>query len=201
MLLTGITAGEGLGFSRAMLFLLDGAATVLQGDISIGGCTLQESVNTWAYLKVLLQNVSEIDALPALLDSVSGSAKSGARPHNPAAGTSLTELLRQISLPALEFGGAVSETLRTGTPHNVAALHPDPLRRVLPPRSDETVEPYSFACMPLRWKGADYGVLVVDNRFLTSERDAISEESIDALRPFAELIALVLETYVLRARN
>jgi GAF domain-containing protein len=48
LILTGVTAGEGLGYSRAMLFLLDEDAELLRGSLAVGAQTQEEAERFWA---------------------------------------------------------------------------------------------------------------------------------------------------------
>src|SRR5207302_342791 len=50
LLLTGITARQGLGFSRAMLFLLNHRETRLEGVMAVGARTGQEANAVWRNL-------------------------------------------------------------------------------------------------------------------------------------------------------
>lgn len=46
-ILYGITSGAGLGFNRAMLFLLDGKKNALVGEMAVGPDSLEEAIEIW----------------------------------------------------------------------------------------------------------------------------------------------------------
>ncbi len=51
LFLTGITAGDGLGFSRAMLFLVDEGGRALRGQSALGAVTRPEAEKVWQQLE------------------------------------------------------------------------------------------------------------------------------------------------------
>jgi len=81
----------------------------------------------------------------------------------------------------------------------VEDAQPDPFRETIEQVTRQGDTGRAFICAPLVARAKTIGALVVDNRFLTSERD-IDESIIDCLEAFASLIAMSIENARLRAR-
>ena len=71
MVLTVVTMGDGLGFNRAILFLVDESANMLQGKMAVGPANPEEAKNIWLAMegKSLGAIIEEIESGPMLFDS------------------------------------------------------------------------------------------------------------------------------------
>jgi signal transduction histidine kinase len=60
IILIGVTAGQGLGFNRAFLLLLNPAGTILEGKIAIGPSNPEEAQRIWSSLSEKDQSLEEV---------------------------------------------------------------------------------------------------------------------------------------------
>ena len=60
IILIGVTAGQGLGFNRAFLLLLNPAGTILEGKIAIGPSNPEEAQRIWKSLSDKDQSLEEV---------------------------------------------------------------------------------------------------------------------------------------------
>jgi signal transduction histidine kinase len=60
IVLIGVTAGQGLGFNRAFLLLLNQTGTMLEGKIAIGPSNPEEAKRIWDSLSVREQSLEEV---------------------------------------------------------------------------------------------------------------------------------------------
>ena len=194
LFLTGITAGSGLGFSRAMLFFVhDGR---LRGEVAIGAVTEQQAQEVWdgfegaealstAGLDRLLQDAEE---------SSSESTEGQEREESP-----FTRAIRQLSV-AIEGAAERLRNAWLGETVLVKYNQDDPLRAMLAEVTEPTDVKHAFAAVPLVGKLSGLiGVLIVDNRFLLQER-TIDAEDIAGLEAFAGLLALSIDNVRLQQR-
>jgi GAF domain-containing protein len=195
--LTGVTAGVGLGFSRAMLFLTDNGGTSLHGELAIGAVSRSEAEAVWEGLQSKgSASTSDLDLLLKQAEQTSDDLRAGRITEHPP----LSSSIRQVSLLIDESAGAVAECLQRAETVAVAAGRPDPFRKVIRRFTVPDDLDQAFACVPLIGKQTrGIGVLVVDNRFLFKER-TIDAEDIAGLEAFAGLLALSIENANLQKR-
>ena len=190
MLLTGVTAGEGLGLSRAMLFLTDGSE--LRGAMAIGAQTRQEAEATWQRL-----DQEPPKSLAVLLDDV---AERSAYIRDGGDDCPLSIAVQRVSIPLNESAGAPAICAIKGKPVPVADDQGDSFRKVLE-RVSHKDRGHAFMCVPLIGKGEEksqsIGVLVCDNRFLLNERE-IDPECVRGIEAFAAVAAMSIENDRLR---
>jgi GAF domain-containing protein len=199
LLLTGVTAGEGLGFSRAMLFLTDDTGTRLQGKMAIGEQTREGAEATWERLDEDADSLRARgeDVLTSLLDQAeefSIAVREGRERDWP-----LSTAVQSISIPIEESGGALSVCMLEGKSIIVKDAQPDPFRKIIEQISQPDDTGRAFACAPLVGKEGVIGTLVADNRFLLGERE-IEEEKISSLEAFAGVTAMSIENARLQER-
>jgi GAF domain-containing protein len=198
LLLTGVTAGEGLEFSRAMLFLADNEMTKLQGKMAIGAQTREEAESIW---KRLDEEVNSLGAreniLPSLLDQAE--EFSIAVMEEEERDWPLSTAMQSVCIPIERDAGALSVCLQKGDPVIVEDAQPDPFRETIEQITQPGDMGRAFVCVPLLGKGGPTGALVVDNRFLMSERE-IDEDAIDCLEAFAGVMAMSIENARLQTR-
>ncbi len=60
IILIGVTAGQGLGFNRAFLLLLNQTGTMLEGKMAIGPSNPEEAKRIWDSLKAQKQSLEEV---------------------------------------------------------------------------------------------------------------------------------------------
>ncbi|MGA2148671.1 MAG: GAF domain-containing protein [Bryobacteraceae bacterium] len=177
IILTGITAGESLGFSRAMLFERAEGADVLRGRSAIGETTLPRARDAWEGIG---SRSVEQAIQTAILHFQSGAA----------AGNPLIQAVRGMEIPLTDSSGAIAECVLS--PSNqyryVKQNEPDRLRDLI--ATDYSVP---FACIPLVGRKGNLGALVVDNRFQPGETEQLSPEMIGRVAAYAELAAMSIE--------
>ena len=195
--LTGITAGEGLGFSRAMLFLADKEGHTLCGRLAIGPVTRQEAEEVWdRFEQGQASSTRDLDSLLRQAERFSDEITEGrVVQYSP-----LSSAIEHVSFPIEPSAGAGASCLLNGETVAIEFNHPDPFREVLGQLTKPNDVEHAFAAVPLIGKHTGrIGVLVVDNRFLWTERE-IDAEDIAGLEAFAGLLALSIENARLRQR-
>jgi len=188
--LTGITAGAGLAFSRAMLFLGDPEGGVLRGQLAIGSVSQQTAQTLWDKFEQGGSSSSlDLESFLQAAEEVSDeNQEADIRESSP-----LERAIRQVSFPVDHLAGAAAECLLQGKTVTVAFGQDDAFRNVLAPLTQPHDVPHAFAAVPLVGKSmGPIGVLVVDNRFLWKERE-VEAEDIVALEAFARLMSLSIE--------
>jgi PAS domain S-box-containing protein len=179
--LTGITAGYGLGFNRAALLLLDDGGEILEGTRAIGHVSKGLAEKDWDQ-----HQASNPDTFPAYLKSL----KAGSIPSTP-----LAKWVKGFRLPvATEKSGYFKHAVRDREwslipPSELKKLPREFLRGFMP--STELV------IIPLHTREKSVGVLVADNKFNNA---TISPDDIDALMTFANTIALAIDNLKLLQR-
>jgi len=199
-LLTGLTAGEGIGFSRAMLFLTSDDGTKLVGKMAIGAQTREEAEAIWARLDSQKPNraTHHEDPLLPLLDEseMFAWALRERRQHD----FPLSEALQDVVIPIQMSKGAIMECLSDGKVVIVEESEEDVFRDEIERVTTSGDRGYSFACVPLVGKGRkSIGVLVVDNRFLFNER-SINKKDVNNLEAYATVMAMSIENSRLISR-
>ena len=188
LFLTGITAGSGLGFSRAMLFFVNDGR--LRGEHAIGAVARHRAQAVW-------DNFERMEAafrsdLDSLLQQMKKNRNGIAEDGEPGELT-LTERIRELSFPLEESAGAVVECLAKGTTVLVKYNQDNPSREVLARATEPNDVKYAFAAVPLIGNlSGPIGVLIVDNRFLWQER-SIDAEDVEGLEAFARMMALSID--------
>lgn len=170
-ILTAATAGPGLGFNRAILFLVDKEAQVLRVAMAVGALTAEEAYATWARLaserKILWDFLREYPGDDAV--------------HQ----TPLMQRVQDLVVPLGEENLLTlclrrREPLRITDPQNEPRL-PERLRHIL---TDSDA-----ICVPLIVQDEPLGLIVADNAF---SRHPITEESERLLRLFASSASIAL---------
>ena len=172
-ILAGATAGEGLGFNRAFLFLANEEKKVLAGHFGLGPLDPQEAGEIWNRIS------SKRLSLFQILEGVRGKLEDDSHPLN--------RFVRQIEIPLADMDNCLIQTLR----RNQALLITDS-PRVGAVHSHEMCKLFGageLATAPLNTHGKEYGVVVADNIFTKSP---ISENSLYSLHLFAGLAALAI---------
>jgi two-component system, NtrC family, sensor histidine kinase HydH len=195
MTLTAITIREGLGFNRAMLFMVDEKDHVLRGTMAVGPDTAEEAGRIWEALAKRKGSPSEI--IPQM--------------EPPAERTSQIDLLvKGTEIPLKQSGCILANTVLEGSPFNVrippsGAGGPQSgcegickLHSELGCRGGENppCDPrsYAFATVPLWGKGRVLGVILVDNLF---NQSPIEDKDVQFLSMFANQAGLAIENALL----
>ncbi|OQX87274.1 MAG: hypothetical protein B6D55_03950 [Candidatus Omnitrophica bacterium 4484_70.2] len=176
IILTGLTARQGLGFNRALLFLCNQANTKVQGFMGIGPMDSEEANKIWSYIE---------NQKMGLYDLIKVWRKIKENKIKPR----FMELVRSLSFPLNEGGGIIAQALYKEGPLHIkikeektAEFKKDPLI--------EKLKLKEFVLAPLRTKNKPLGIIVVDN-YITKK--PITEEDIRILSMFVNQCALAVE--------
>jgi signal transduction histidine kinase/GAF domain-containing protein len=184
-ILTAITADEGVGFSRAMVFLCEENCAALRGFSAKGEISCEDAHGTWEAA------VRESSIEKALDDAIEyyRAVERGAKI------SALLAAIRGQVIP-LQMGGAIARcaALNSNTYIPVRGDQADPFRAWISQTTGEDFEGISFVCVPLLIREKTIGVLVVDDRFKLIEKNEIPCTKIVRLTAYAELAAMSIES-------
>ncbi|OCL27957.1 hypothetical protein U472_01795 [Orenia metallireducens] len=172
IILSAVTAGYGLEFNRAILFLIDDEdESKLTGKIGIGPLDKREGLQTW-------QNVAKdkinLEGMIAVQEELELSDKK------------LNDIIQNLSFK-LDKDHIASKVIKDKEPYNIKLMNPDDKFQCT---LAAKLAMEAFAIVPLIVKGSAIGVLVVDN--IANKRE-ITYKSIDSLLPFANQAALAIQ--------
>ncbi len=172
-ILTGVTSGSGLGFNRAMLFLVDEKEPSLVGRMAVGPDSIEEAIEIWSSMPS-----GKIDLIDHFKGFTSESRK----------GRTLLDKVISFRIP-LDQGSVLAAAMK-----NVESIHvynADGDARI-----DEglraLMEVREFVVVPLVAVNRAIGVIVADNKF---NQVPISGDSIELLSIFGFQAALSIESY------
>lgn len=171
VILTAVTSGEGLGFNRAFLLLVDEQESVIKGRLGVGPADSAEADKIWKSMEK--EGMSLGDALSARWSD--GTAKNGV----------VTELAGRIVLPIDPETNAVAACLESCTSFIARNAIDDPLSRVLA----HVLGNDDFVIVPLVAEGRKLGAILADN-FVTGR--GISTSDVRLLETFASQAALAI---------
>lgn len=172
MVLTAVTIGDGFGFNRAILFLVDEDKKALKGSMGVGPANFEEAANIWTSLwregKSLQSLMKDIEMEPSKQDSF------------------IDRLCCGLVIP-LEADTILNRVIREKNAINITDinLYSEPQA----PFTDK-LGSSAYALVPLISKDNVIGVLWVDN--LYSGRK-ILDHDIDFLRSFTDQMASAIE--------
>lgn len=174
IIMTAVTMESGLGFNRAMLFLVDDRErTLLRGMIGVGPESAEDAHRIWREF-----SRKKVGLLEWVLSSERASSQRTSR---------FDEICRSFSVPLDEEGGLLARTVRERTSFNVFNEHAD---EVIWTRIFSKVGGSPFACIPIVAKGEATGVFLVDNCY---NQRPIEEDDVKLLTVFANQAGLAIE--------
>ena len=174
--LTGVTAEQGLGFNRALLFLIDEKDNTLRGELAVGAATQEEAHRIWAGLRNKLIDFNQLLQDTGKIEKV--------------ADTELSRLIRNTSIP-LSDKGYFSKVL-----NNQSAIRVE-VSEVRGGREHELFTALGCkecATVPLFATERPIGILLVDNRF---SHESITDEDLHFLELVAKQGQAALESHLL----
>ncbi len=175
-ILTCVTAGPGLGFNRAVLFLPDARGDELIATMAIGPATAEEAERTWARM------ASRPRSLAELLQRTASEAKSG-----------LSALVAGLTIPLAPpptAGGTPNPMLEAFYAKEVRKIADAETLDGLPMRLREAFAGTEVVCVPLLAKDRAIGLLIADNAF---NSEPITEDRLQQLELLALLAGLALD--------
>jgi PAS domain S-box-containing protein len=172
MILTAVTMGDGLGFNRAILFLIDENRNTLKGAMGVGPSSHEEAFHIWDKLseekKTLGDIMYDIEIGPLPKDSF------------------FEQMVLDMEIPLSE------ETILTKAVKERKLLHIEDVSQE--PLSDtilvQQIGTQAYAVVPLISRNKVMGVLWVDNYF---NRKPITGEDMRFLTAFSNNIASAVE--------
>lgn len=172
MVLTVVTTGDGLGFNRAILFLINEEEKVLQGKMGVGPASAEEAAEIWRQLsmerKTLEQIIEEIEV--------------GTYRQDPF----LDKISQNISIPLSE-NCILTRCIREKRPFNVHNARTDPL---VNPILIQELGTNGFGVVPLITRDRAIGLILVDNLFTGKP---INNEDLQFLTELTSHIASAIE--------
>ncbi len=180
MILTGVTAGQGLRFNRAFLLLVDEVEQCLKGELAVGPDDAEHAARVWAELAGESRSVGEV----LLANSR----------ESPGAGGSVSLIVSSFRVPLHDDGNLLVRALREGGARVVR-------RGDGGASSGEEVAARlgvdAFALVPIRSRGGPIGVLLADNAITARP---IDQSDVDMLHVFADYAGTAIEKARLYAR-
>ena len=172
MVLTAVTIGDGLGFNRALLFLLDEDRMVLKGAMGVGPSSNEEAWEIWSKLsfeqKSLHAIMEEIMAGPSSKDSF------------------MDRICCNIEIP-LDKDYSITRAVKEKKTFNVTDAMSEPYSDFILTQQTGAL---AYAVVPLISRDKVIGVLWVDN--LYSKRP-ITDRDIDFLKAFTDQMSSAIE--------
>ncbi|MFH1776202.1 MAG: sensor domain-containing diguanylate cyclase [Candidatus Omnitrophota bacterium] len=175
IILTSVTAKEGLGFNRAMLFLVDSTRNYLQGKMSVGPDTGEQAPQIWSRLS------EEKTTLDNLLSAY--------KEFEMRTDSKLNNTVKFIKLPLEPSSGILAKTILEGIPFNIDTKEK---KEKISPQDIvfKKLKTDFFATIPLKANDHVVGVILVDNLFT---RKPITEYDIKIFSMFADQAGLAIE--------
>jgi hypothetical protein len=171
-ILTCVTAGTGLGFNRAILFAVDTETNTLNGKMGVGPANHEEASRIWTELALKNPSVDDILAKYDL--------------DNSPMETRLSQAAVQIHISLNDPDDILAKAVRM---HQTFTITDEDALTISPALWAALGSKY-FVATPLVARNQTIGVIVADNLYSGS---AITEDSVDLLRAFAEHAALALD--------
>ena len=172
MVLTAVTMGDGLGFNRAMLFLVDEKMQTIRGAMGVGPANHDEAWEIWSRLSMEQKDIHDMMAEIE---------------HGPLSKDSLMDrLCCGITVPLGE-DTILTRAVKEKKSFNVTEVDAEPLSDAALFNQLGTM---AYAVLPLISMDRVIGVLWVDNLF---SRKPIIDHDMDVLRGFTDQIASAIE--------
>ncbi|MDO8525970.1 MAG: diguanylate cyclase [Candidatus Omnitrophota bacterium] len=173
IILTALTSHEGLGFNRAMLFLVNEKENVLEGVMGIGPHTAEEAGKIWHYIT---QSRMSLDDFIASYDIFKRDPES-----------KLNSIVKGIKIPLREDMGILVLTILEGMPFEITTQE---AKKLVDTDIQKTLNTDFFVTVPLKAKDKVLGAILVDNIFNTKP---ITKSDIKMLTMFANHAGLAIE--------
>lgn len=173
IILTGVTAHEGLGFNRAMLFLVNEEDSTLEGKMGIGPHSGEDAGRIWTKIETEKMTLEDLIARYR---------------HYKKGGSELDKIVRGIKIPLREDAGVLALSVLEGMTFEVTTeearqkLAHDPIL--------QTLKTEYFVTVPLKAKDKVVAVILADNIFT---KKPITKDDIRTLTMFANHGGLAIE--------
>jgi PAS domain S-box-containing protein len=172
MVLTAVTMGDGFGFNRAMLFLVDENRGVLKGAMGVGPSSYEEAWQIWAQLSMEYKSISEM-----FEEIQKGPLKKDYFMDRLCCGIEIS----------LEDDTILARAVKERKPYNVTNVYSEPLSD---PIIIQQLGSIAYAVVPIISRDKVIGVLWVDNLY---SRRPITDSDIEFLKGFVDHMASAIE--------
>lgn len=172
-ILYAITSGEGLGFNRAMLFLLDEKKKTLVGEMSVGPDSLEEAIQIWNSIPPGGVDIS------SLVNTYNDPARSGYK------------LLDKVTAARfnVDDDNIFTKSFKTLTNiHIFNSWNDESVSKEI----REFMDVNEFVIVPLIIEGRAIGIIAADNKF---NQVPVSNDHLELLSIFAVQASLLIESY------
>ncbi len=173
LILSAITSHEGLGYNRAILFLVDETGTQIEGRMGIGPTHPEASPIVW---KMIEENKITLEGL---LDVYHKSGKK--------IDVELNKIISQIKIPIEKSYGVLAKAMIHNQPYLIGQ---EDAAHELSNLNLRNLGISQFAVVPLRGKNQAIGVLLIDN--ITTKK-AMDEADLRRIMMLADHAGLALE--------
>lgn len=174
IILTGVTSHTGLGFNRAVLFLVDKKERCLECKMIIGPDSGEHAQKIWEYIKEANQNLDDLISTDKISQRTTQST--------------LYKSLRELKIPlANDDSSVLLRAYHQGTPLHITKdvldqYANDPLLKIF--QTDDLI------VMPLKAKDQVNGLIVADNVYT---RKPITEDDLRIFSMLANQAGLAIE--------
>ncbi|MBI5205168.1 MAG: PAS domain S-box protein [Nitrospirae bacterium] len=173
MVLTAVTMSDGLGFNRAILFLVDEKKGVVKGAMGVGPASPEEAWRIWEKLSI------EKRTLPDIMHDIE---------TGPLRKDSFLDRLTLGMEISIEEDTVLTRTVKEKIAINVQDIKTEPLSD---PILIQQLGTQAYATVPLISRDRVIGVLWVDNFFT---RRLITDEDMKFLTGFSNQVASAVES-------
>lgn len=173
IILTALTAHEGLGFNRAMLFLVNEKEHFLEGVMGIGPHSAEEAGKIW-------QSLSQRDMT---LDDFISAYDNFKKDHE----SKLNSVVKGMRIPLQEEMGVLALTILEGMPFEITT---EEAKNNVDPEILRILNTNFFVTVPLKTKDRVLGAILVDNVF---NKKPITKSDVRMLTMFANHAGLAIE--------
>lgn len=174
IILTSVTMGDGLGFNRAILFLVDEERRILKGVMGVGPGSYEEAWQIWGRLDAEGRTLKDL--------------VTGEMPWDE--GSFVDRLAKKIEI-SLNEEGILVFAIRNKRSFNITDAKIDP---AVDPFLVQQFGTNAFAAVPLISKDRVIGLILVDNLF---SKRPITEDDMNFLTAFANQAASAIENALL----
>jgi PAS domain S-box-containing protein len=172
MVLIAVTMSDGMGFNRAILFLVDDAKKVLRGAMGVGPESPEDAWKIWGELSMQKKTLDDI-----MQEVIQNPMKKN---------SFLDRLSAGIEIP-MEKDTILTRAVKEKRPFNVADVKEEPLSD---PLLIQQLGTQAYAIVPLISRDKVIGLIWVDNYF---NRKQITEEDMKFLASFSNHVASAIE--------
>src|SRR3989338_5055186 len=174
IILTGVTAHEGLGFNRAMLFLVNEEDSILEGKMGIGPHSGEDAGRIWTKIETEKMTLEDLIARYR---------------HYKKGGSELDKIVRGIKIPLREDAGVLALSVLEGMSFEVTTE--EARQKLVHDPVLQTLNTEYFVTVPLKAKDKVVAVILADNIFT---KKPITKDDIRTLTMFANHIGLAHES-------